>query len=40
MRSVSMHLKGTANRHAARFMYRGKYDKKTGLSQRSRSELK
>jgi hypothetical protein len=39
MRSVSMHLKGTANRHAVNFLNRGKYDKKTGLKQRSRSEL-
>ena len=31
MRSVSMHLKGTANRHAVNFINRGKYDKKTGL---------
>jgi hypothetical protein len=38
MRSVSMHLKGTANRHAVNFVNRGKYDKKTG-QQRSRSEL-
>ena len=34
MRSVSMHLKGTANRHAMNFMNRGKYDKKTGLMER------
>jgi hypothetical protein len=39
MRSVSMHLKGTANRHAVNFVNRGKYDKKTGLKQRTRSEL-
>jgi hypothetical protein len=39
MRSVSMHLKGTANRHAVNFVNRGKYDKKTGLKQRSSSEL-
>ena len=39
MRSVSMHLKGTANRHALNFMSRGKYDKRTGLRERSRSEL-
>jgi hypothetical protein len=39
MRSVSMHLKGTASRHAVNFVNRGKYDKKTGLKQRSRSEL-
>ena len=30
MRSVNMHLKGTANRHAVNFVNRGKYDKKTG----------
>jgi hypothetical protein len=39
MRSISMHLKGTANRHAVNFVTRGKYDKKTGLKERSRSEL-
>jgi hypothetical protein len=39
MRSISMHLKGTANRHAVNFVNRGKYDKKTGLRERSRSEL-
>jgi hypothetical protein len=39
MRSVSMHLKGTANRHAVNFVNRGKYNKKTGLKERSRSEL-
>ena len=39
MRSVSMHLKGTANRHAVNFINRGKYDKKTGIKQISRSEL-
>ena len=39
MRSVSMHLKGTANRHAVNFVNRGNYDKKTGLRERSRSEL-
>jgi hypothetical protein len=27
MRSVSMHLKGTANRHAVNFLNRGKYDR-------------
>ncbi|MGC2570635.1 MAG: hypothetical protein WA364_03915 [Candidatus Nitrosopolaris sp.] len=31
MRSVSMHLKGTANRHAVIFSKHGNYDKKTGL---------
>jgi hypothetical protein len=31
MRSVSMHLKGTANRHAVIFSNHGNYDKKTGL---------
>lgn len=30
MRSVSMHLKATANRHVVNFMNRGKYDKRTG----------
>jgi hypothetical protein len=30
MRSVSIHVKGTANRHAVKFMSRGKYDEKTG----------
>jgi hypothetical protein len=39
MRSVSMHLKGTANRHAVNFVNRGKYDKKTGLREKSRPEL-
>jgi hypothetical protein len=39
MRSVSMHLKGTANRHAVNFINYGNYDKKTGLRERSRSEL-
>jgi hypothetical protein len=39
MRSVSMHLKGTANRHAVNFMNYGNYDKRTGLKQRSRPEL-
>ena len=39
MHSVSMHLKGTANRHAVNFINRGKYDKKTGIKQISRSEL-
>jgi hypothetical protein len=39
MRSVSMHLRGTANRHAVNFVNRGIYDKKTGLKQRSSSEL-
>jgi hypothetical protein len=39
MHSISMHLKGTANRHAVNFVNRGKYDKKTGLKERSRSEL-
>jgi S-methylmethionine-dependent homocysteine/selenocysteine methylase len=31
MRAVSMHLKGTANRHAVIFSNHGNYDKKTGL---------
>ena len=31
MRSVSMHLKGTANRHAVIFSNHGNYDKNTGL---------
>jgi len=31
MRSISMHLKGTANRHAVTFSNHGFYDKKTGL---------
>jgi len=39
MHSISMHLRGTANRHAVNFVNRGKYDKKTGLKERSRSEL-
>jgi hypothetical protein len=39
MRSVSMHLRGTANRHAVNFINYGNYDKKTGLRERSRSEL-
>jgi len=39
MRGVSMHLKVTANRHAVNFVNRGKYDKKTGLRERSRPEL-
>jgi len=39
MHSISMHLKGTTNRHAVNFVNRGKYDKKTGLKERSRSEL-
>jgi len=38
MRAVSMHLKGTANRHAVNFMNRGRYDKKTGLMETSRSQ--
>jgi hypothetical protein len=37
MRSVSMHLKGAGNRHAVNFVNRGKYDKTTGLKQKSRS---
>jgi hypothetical protein len=37
MRSVNMHLKGTGNRHAVNFVNRGKYDKTTGLKQKSRS---
>jgi hypothetical protein len=39
IRSVSMHLKGTANRHTVNFMNRGKYDEKTGLREASRPEL-
>jgi hypothetical protein len=39
MRSVSMHLKETANRHAVNFINYGNYDKKTGLRKRSRPEL-
>jgi hypothetical protein len=39
MHSVSMHLKGTANRHAVNFINRGKYDKKRGIKQINRSEL-
>jgi hypothetical protein len=39
MHSISMHLKGTANRHAVNFVNRGKYDKKTGLRKRNRYEL-
>jgi hypothetical protein len=39
MHSISMHLKGTANRHAVSSVNRGKYDKKTGLKERSRSEF-
>ncbi len=35
MRSVSMHLKLTANRHAVNFANYGIYDKKTGLRERS-----
>ncbi|MGB6593534.1 MAG: hypothetical protein WBE68_18690 [Candidatus Nitrosopolaris sp.] len=31
IRSVSTHLKGTANRHAVCFYNHGNYDKKTGL---------
>jgi len=31
MRAVSMHLKGTANRHAVSFINYGNYNKKTGL---------
>ncbi|MGC2572580.1 MAG: hypothetical protein WA364_13795 [Candidatus Nitrosopolaris sp.] len=31
MRAVSMHLKGTANRHAVVFSNHGNYDKKTGI---------
>src|SRR5215831_1341044 len=31
MRSVSMHLRGTANRHAVNFVNRRKYDKKTSM---------
>jgi len=39
IRSITMHLKGTANRHTVNFVNRGKYDKKTGLRERrSRSE--
>jgi hypothetical protein len=38
MHSVTMHLKATANRHAVNFVNRGKYDKNTGLRERSRSE--
>ena len=37
LHAVSMHLKGTANRHAVNFVNRGKYDKKTGLTETSRS---
>ena len=40
MRSVSMHLKGTANRHAVNFINYGNYDKKTGLREKSHYELK
>ena len=39
VKRVSMHLKVTANRHAVNFVNRGKYDKKTGLKERSRPEL-
>jgi len=39
MRAVSMHLKGTANRHAVNFMNWGKYDKKTGLTETSRPKV-
>jgi hypothetical protein len=39
MRSVSMHLKGKANRHAVNFINYGNYDKKTGLRERSCHEL-
>jgi hypothetical protein len=39
MRSVSMHLKGTANRHVVNFINYGNYDKKTGLRERNRSGL-
>jgi hypothetical protein len=39
MRSVSMHLKLTANRHAVNFINYGNYDRKTGLRERSCSEL-
>ena len=38
IRSITMHLKGTTNRHAVKFVNREKYDKKTGLRERSRSE--
>jgi len=38
MHSISMRLNATANRHAVNFVNRGKYDKKTGLRERSRSE--
>ena len=31
MRAVSMHLKGTANRHVVVFSNHGNYDKKTGI---------
>ena len=31
MRSVSIHLKATAARHAVSFINHGNYDKKTGL---------
>jgi len=34
IRSITMHLKGTANRHTVNFVNRGKYDKKTGLRER------
>ena len=37
MRAVSMHLKGTANRHV-NFMNRGKYDNKKGLMETSCSQ--
>jgi hypothetical protein len=39
MRSVSMHLKGKANRHAVNFINYGNYDKKTGLQEKNRPEL-
>ena len=39
MRSVSMHLKMTATRHAVNFISHGNYDKKTGLREMNRPEL-
>ena len=37
MNAVSMHLKVTAARHAVSFINYGNYNKKTGLSEISRS---
>ena len=38
IRSVSIHLKATANRHAVNFIRYGQYDKRTGLKEKKHPE--